>query len=360
MTHHLNHLDTEFSARPNLRYPFGKSFCPEPGEPLEVANGVFWLRVPLPIALDHINLWLLKDDEGWVIVDSGYDAPVCTEVWETVFSRFCAPESVNRIIITHYHPDHIGLAAWLAHRCDCKIHVTQGEYGRYRKIVDRSGEQAAPSIEKFVSELGFSQEQQVIYNQFFSVDKKPAESRVQGEDCVFIQDGDLLTIGGNDWRIVVGNGHSPEHACLYSPKLNVLISGDQALPRISSNISVYFSNQLEDPLSDWLDSCAKLRDQIPVNTLILPSHQEPFYGHELRMQQLIDDHYAQLNRLRIGLVEQHTACSAMPLLFQRELNEGEKLMATGETLAHINYLWHRDEIEKTRLEDGTLVYQMNA
>lgn len=356
----MTHLSTQFAPRPNLRYPFEKGFSPELGVPFEVAPDVFWLRVPLPISLDHINLWLLKDGDGWVIVDSGYDDPICMEVWDKVFAEYCLPETVNRIVITHYHPDHIGLAAWLAHRCNCKIWITKGEFSRYRNLVDRAGEKNSPEIKSFIRQLGFSEKQQDLYTGFFKVDEKPADSRVQESDCEFMQLDDHLQIGNYSWQVVIGSGHSPEHACLYCAELETLISGDQALPRISSNISVYFSNPMEDPLTDWLESCARLRDTIPNDTLVLPSHQEPFYGLDLRMQQLIDDHHAQLNKLRTGIREDLTAKDAYKLLFTRDLDMVEVFLATSETLAHLNYLLHRSELVKKTRNDNVVTYSLAA
>ena len=354
----MNHLSTEFAPRPDLKYPFNKGWNPEPGKPFEVAEGVFWVRVPMPIALDHINLWLLKDGDGWVIVDSGLDDQSCKDVWEIVFDSFLKPELVNKIIITHFHPDHIGLAAWLAGKCDCKIWITEGEFWHYHEIVTRDSEMHAHEVDAFISELGFNRKNIGMYLSFYKMDDKPKESRVQPEQCVFIKEGDELIIGDHTWRIVMGNGHSPEHACLYCPQIETLIAGDQALPRISSNISVYIINKHKDPLGDWLDSCAKLRDEISSDTLILPSHQEPFYGLDLRMQQLIDDHHAQLNRLRLRAAEPTTTDQARRVLFDRELSDFEVLMATGEALSHINYLWHRGELEKTQRDDKVLSYQI--
>ena len=354
----MNHLSTEFSPRPDLKYPFEKGFHPVAGEPFEVADGVFWLHVPMPIALDHINLWLLRDGDGWVIVDSGLDSPVCMEVWDKVFDTFLTPASVNRILVTHFHPDHIGLASWLAHRCDCKIWISEGEFNHYDTIINRDQKSHAIEAKNFVTEIGFPPQFAETYMHFFSIEKKDPLKRVQREMCEFITGGDELQIGDYSWRVVLGNGHSPEHSCFYCEELATMISGDQALPRISSNISVYILNRLEDPLADWLDSCARLRDNIPADTLVLPSHQEPFYGLDLRMQQLIDDHHAQLNRLRLRAVETTTAYQACGVLFDRELSQSETLMATGETLSHINYLWHRDELSKTIADDNSILYKV--
>ncbi|MEM7358392.1 MAG: MBL fold metallo-hydrolase [Pseudomonadota bacterium] len=353
----MNHLSTDFAPRPNLEYPFDRGWHPEPGQPFEVAEGVFWLHMPMPISLDHINLWLLKDDDGWTIVDSGLDTAACKAVWDQVFDGFLSEESVKRIVVTHFHPDHIGLAAWLAHRCDCKIWITEGEFRHYHAILNRDPEQHGKDVRKMVEEIGFEERFVKIYQAGFSVDDKPIESRVLEHMCHFIKDQDELVIGGRSWRVVMGNGHSPEHACLYCPELEVMISGDQALPRISSNISVYIINRHEDPLGDWLDSCARLRDQVPNDTLVLPSHQEPFYGLDMRMQQLIDDHHAQLNRLRLKMAERVNANQARSVLFRRELNDFETIMATGETMAHINYLLHRKEIDQAIAEDKSIQYK---
>jgi glyoxylase-like metal-dependent hydrolase (beta-lactamase superfamily II) len=352
----LNNLSTEFAPRPDLKYPFERGWHPEPGEPFEVAPGVFWLHVPMPISLDHINLWLLRDGDGWVIVDSGLDSPCCKEVWQKVFAGFLQGALVKRIIITHFHPDHIGLAAWLAHKFECKIWITEGEFRHYSEIIHADKKSHAKKALQFIAEIGFDSDVGDRYNNFFSVDDKPEISRVQESMCVFIKDGDELSIGDHNWRVVMGNGHSPEHACLYCEELSTMISGDQALPRISSIVSVYIINRHEDPLGDWLDSCARLRDNIPDNTLVLPSHQEPFYGLGLRMQQLIDDHHAQLNRLRLSMSVPTTVDQARRVLFDRELSIMDVFFATGETLAHINYLLYRDELTKTEMPDKVIKY----
>jgi len=340
----MNQLTTEFAPRPVLDYPFNMRWSPEPGVPFEVTDGVFWLRVPLPIALDHINLWILRDGDGWTLVDSGYDAQICKDVWENVFDGFLTPESVKKIIITHFHPDHIGLASWLALRCQCSILISEGEYRHYESIIQRDPQVFRREASAFISEMGYLPDMVDTFVKFLENDDKPDESRVQEGMCEFIKEGDLIDIDGRNWRVISGNGHSPEHSCLYSEELNTLISGDQSIARISSNVSVYPSNRHKDPLGDWLASCEKLRDVLPADTLILPAHQEPFRGNKERMQQLIDDHHVQLNRLRLAINTPISPVEARAVLFDRELNVIETLLATGETLAHLNYLLHRKEI----------------
>jgi len=352
----LNQLPTELALLPELSYPFGKRWSPEPGDPYEVADGVFWLRMPLPIALDHINLWILRDGDGWTLVDTGYDAQICKDVWDRVFESFIDPIQVKRIIVTHFHPDHIGLASWLALRCECPILISQGEFDHYHSIITRDREQFAIEIDKFIRELGYQADMVDQFTGFFSVDQKPEDARVQESMCEIIADLDEIEIDGRSWQVVSGNGHSPEHSCLYCEELTLMISGDQSIPRISSNVSVYPSNRHEDPLGDWLDSCKKLKLTIPDDTMILPSHQEPFHGNHTRMQQLIDEHHSQLNLLRLAIRAPITALQARHILFARELNTVEKLLATGETLAHLNYLVHRGEVSMHIDDQGVAQY----
>lgn len=352
----MNHLSTEFSAIPPLVYPFEEGWHPDIGEPFEVAEGVFWLRMPLPFALDHINLWLLRDDDGWTIVDSGFDLQVCKDVWDKIFTEFLSPASVKQVIITHFHPDHIGLAAWLARRCDCPVLITRGELEYYRYNLDGDKAQQCQELREFSIELGLSADHQDAYIYFFEAADKPDEARLHPSTCRFISDGDLLTIGDSDWQVVVGNGHSSEHACLYNADKNVLISGDQVISRISSNVGVYLLNRDEDPLGNWLDSCLKIKTMIPRNTLVLPAHQEPFKRIDLRMQQLIDDHHAQLNGLRLKAEQGFNAQGARQILFDRELSDMELVLATSEALAHINYLLHRGELSKSLQDNGAIVY----
>jgi len=352
-------LNQNTTVSAQISYPFKKRWSPEPGQPFEVAEGVYWLRMPLPIALDHINLWLIKDnDDTWTIVDTGYDAPECKAVWEQVFDSFFRPELVSKIIVTHFHPDHIGLAAWLAHRCDVPILISRGEFEHYHSIIHRDADAFKKTTALFANEVGFDEKTAAAFSSFFSNSEKQDKARVKREMCEFIAQDDEITIGQHQWRVISGNGHSPEHSCLYCAELDVLISGDQAIARISSNISVYPSNPNANPLKDWLNSCEKLRDIIPAPTLVLAAHQEPFTNISHRMQTLIDDHHQDLVRLRTALVEKLNTVEARGVLFNRPLNPIETVLATGETLAHINYLLHEGEVSAELNNDGVAYYQI--
>ncbi len=343
-----------------LTYPFGKRWSPEIGQPFEVAKGVYWLRMPLPMSLDHINLWLLKDGERWVIVDTGVDSEECKSVWESVFDSFLDPQKVSKVIVTHFHLDHIGLASWLARRCDCPIHMTQGELDYYRNMIDRDQRQADSKAKQFFVSLGFPERESEKIVSFFSTEEKPTEARVQRDQVLHISEGTLIKIGDRTWRVVTGCGHSPEHACLYSEEDKLLISGDQSLPRISSNVSVFPGNSNLDPLRDWLRSCEKLKQAIPPSALVLPAHQEPFHNNPLRMQQLIDDHLEQLEKLRDKVDSPVSALQASRILFDRELKPADVVLATGETMAHLRYLENEGELVVSRDTEGVQRFSLRS
>ena len=356
----MTHLSKTLALKPELEYPFKRGWAPQPAKPFEVSDGVFWLRMPIPISLDHINLWLLKDGDGWVIVDSGVDHESCKAVWNTVFDEFLAEEQVNKVIVTHFHMDHIGLASWLALRCSCPIYMTRGEFGHYHEIISRDNDRNNDTVLKFFHSLGFDGRTRDAIAEFFKNDDKPQEARVQPEQISYLQEGDQLAIGGKQWEVITGNGHSPEHACLFNRGDDVLISGDQSLPRISSNVSVYPGSGVIDPLGDWIASCEKLKELIPATTLVLPAHQEPFKRNPERMQYMIDDHYAQLIKLKSFLSDKMTALDARRRLFNRELDYVQMVLATGETMAHLRYLTQRNEVVEEADDDGVLWFQATA
>jgi len=338
-----------------LDYPHGKDWAPESGEVQKVADGVFWMRLPLPFSLDHINVWLLEDGDGWTVVDTGVATDAAKAVWERAFEQHMGGRPIKRVIVTHLHPDHVGLAGWLTERFDCMLWMSRTDYLMCRTLASDTGKDAPEVALRFYRAAGFDDASIENYKGRFGrfgsmISQLPENFRR-------VVDSETFEINGRYWQVVVGSGHAPEHLCLYCPGLKVLISGDQVLPRISSNVSVQPQEPFGDPLSDWLGSCEKLRSILPGNLLVLPAHQEPFRGMHTRLTGLIDGHEKGLAKLVDLMDEPKTVPQCFPALFKREINSDLEHLATGETLAHLNCLIGRRMIERTRSDDGIDRYQ---
>ena len=345
-----------------LDYPFSDTL-PEPGQALEVAPGVHWLRMPLPFALDHINLWLLRDEidgrQGWTVVDCGVATDAIRTNWEKVFDTVLDGLPVLRVIVTHCHPDHLGLADWICtggdrKRWDVRLWISLGEYmlGRVMSAGDGSnagGEGAA----RHFARHGLSDEASLdkLRNRtsYYSnlVPSIPRQYRRMRE-------GDALAIGGRTWRIVTGYGHSPEHCALHCDETGLLISGDMVLPRISTNVSVFDIEPEGNPLALYLDSL-KRYETMAADTLVLPSHGKPFRGVHTRIGQLRDHHDARLAEVRAACAEKpQSAADIVPLMFKRQLDMHQLTFAMGEALAHLHLLWLAGELKRTHDADGVI------
>ena len=309
---------------------------PETGSTMPVADGIHWLRMPLPFDLDHINLWLLEDDGGWAIVDSGISSSTSKDIWRKTFDTTMRGLPVKHVIATHLHPDHIGCAGWLTRQFDVDLCMTREEYMLARLLLADTGKPAPDEAIRFYAAAGFSDQALHDYRERFGffgrlVSKLP-------ESYVRIHENDRLAFGEHDWRVLIGRGHSPEHACLYCKDQNLLISGDQVLPTISSNVSVWPTEPTANPLRHWLESLAALRDGIPEDVLVLPAHGKPFRGAHARIDTLIAEHLRQLEILHEHLAEPCRAVDTFGILFGRRVPDSHRTMATGEAIAHINYL----------------------
>jgi glyoxylase-like metal-dependent hydrolase (beta-lactamase superfamily II) len=336
-----------------LRYPLNTR--PEPGETLQVAPGVHWVRMPLPMALNHINLWALEDGDGWTLVDTGMQTAEIAAAWETVLARPMGGKPIKRVVCTHMHPDHTGMAGWLTRRFDCTLWMTRLEYVTCRMLVADTGREAPSDGVRFYKAAGWKPADIEIYKARFGGFGKMVYALPDSYHRV--SDGDHIRIGEHYWHAVIGRGHSPEHLCLYSPDLQLLISGDQVLPRITSNVSVQPTEPEADPLTEWLESLAAIRARVPDNVLVLPAHNEPFHGLHLRIGQLIEGHERSLSRLREALRQPKTAYELFSLLFRRPVNESVLHPATGESLAHLNCLIRRGQAVRRLDEAGVAWYQ---
>ena len=328
--------------RRGLFYPYARR-VPEPGALLEVAPGLFWLRMPLPIALDHINLWVLDDGDGWTIVDTGLNLGGGKDVWRAALAGPLGGRPVRRVIVTHYHPDHLGLAGWLCHKHDAPLLMTRAEY-LLGRVLSLDVADAPPEVAmRFYARAGLPEA---------ALDRMRGDgwgrfSSVMSQMPIGyerLRDGDVLTIGGRAWRVVTGSGHSPEHACLACDELGLLIAGDQLLPRITSNVSVYPTEPRADPLSDWMSSLDKLEALGPLR--VLPAHNEPFDGLTTRTAQLRDHHNRELDALEAFCEAPRTAYESFDTLYGRAIKASETSMAAGEAIAHLHYLEARGRVRR--------------
>lgn len=322
-----------------ITYPFPS--IPDIGQPLEVAPGILWLRMPLPFALDHINLWLLADGEGWTAVDTGIARETIRAAWD----RILEDRKLTRQIVTHFHPDHLGLAAWLEKKTGAPLWMTQGEYTVAQLVLHQIAGYGIPAMLEFFATHGLTGEPLAELER-----RGNAFARGVPEiprNYLRLHHGDRISIDGQSWQVMVGYGHAPEHASLYCAEKGVLISGDMLLPRISTNISAYAAKPFGNPLGRFLDSIEAYL-ALPDDTLVLPSHGLPFRGIRARVAQLQAHHQARCDELLAACadVPKHAA-ELIPVLFARPITDAHQMMfAIGEAVAHLLYLEHRGRLSR--------------
>jgi glyoxylase-like metal-dependent hydrolase (beta-lactamase superfamily II) len=338
-----------------LDFPFAGP--PGPGEAVAVAPGVTWIRMPLPFALDHINLWLLRDDDGWTAVDCGLGLADTRALWERHYASTLDGRPIRRIVATHFHPDHVGNAAWLAARFGCPVAMTSAEFLTAHAVAAEHSGYSVAGIVDFLRRHGLAADH------LSGLERRGNRYRQGAPElpATFerLLDGDTFRAGDTTWRVVEGHGHSPEHAALFSAERGVLVSGDMLLPKITTNISATQTEPDADPLTRFLDSLAAF-DALPPDTLVLPSHGLPFRGIPLRTAELRAHHAARLADL-VAAIEAdggrpRSAADVVPVLFRRELDLQQRFFAMGEAIAHLNHLWRTERVDRRVAADGAVRY----
>lgn len=338
-----------------ISYPLGTR--PDAGETLEIAPGILWLRMPIPFkGLDFINIYLLEDADGWTIIDTAVNTSMVRNLWEKVFDKYLKGKPVKRVICTHFHPDHIGLAAWLTERWNITLSMSMGEWAFGRMLFLEAQPEVPEDVIEFYQRVGLSDEmlqamrdrgydgiRKVVYDYTSSIDR--------------LEEGQILELAGRSWEIIVGCGHSPEHVCLYSEELNMLISGDQVLPRISPHIGVYPAEPNADPLGKFLGSIDKFR-HLPKDTLVLPSHNDVFIGLHNQLDYYENHHNDRLNQLKLTCAAPKKVRELLPVLFGDKIDENNISLAMAEALSHCHYLVGTGDLVRTTGEDGVWRFQM--
>lgn len=317
--------------------------APETGRAAEVAPGVFWIRMPLPFALDHINLWLLKDGDGWTLIDTGIARDEVKDAWNALFAGVMLGGSVKRLICTHFHPDHFGLAGWLTETLAAPLWMTRSEWLTGTMLFNDTEARSADAQVKLFKSHGLDDHRLSALEQ-----RGNAYRRIVTPPPVSyrrIHGGERLRIDDAEWTVIVGRGHAPEHACLFCAGKNVLISGDQVLPKISPNVSLSATEPDADPLSDYLESLESLA-ALPADVLVLPSHDYPFHGLRERIDSLARHHAVRLDRLTEYCEHPRTAAETLEVLFRRKLDGHQIMFAMGESLSHLVHLERSGRVQR--------------
>lgn len=327
----------------------------EPGKLIEIAEGVLWLTMPLPFELDHINLYLIRGDGGWVVVDTGIGTATTKSLWQRIFAQLDGP--IVGVIVTHLHPDHVGLAGWIADTYKVPFCMTQTEYFTARAFA--------------AGRNGATNERDVLYYQRAGLDEVMIEKLTATEGNGYssvvsplpisytrLKDQMELALGDNQWKVMIGRGHSPEHACLYSEQKNILISGDHILPIITPNIGAYSTEPDANTLDDYLNTLPKFKS-LPKDATVLPAHKLPFIGLHERVDTLLAHHHDHLNALVNACEQPQTAVDLLPVLFKRKLSSRNMVFAVAECLSHLNYLLNQGVISRSLNSKGQFEFKAN-
>ncbi|MGB3178231.1 MAG: MBL fold metallo-hydrolase [Albidovulum sp.] len=340
-----------------IDYPY--SVPPEPGQAIELAEGVLWLRLPLPMALDHVNVYAFDEGDSWTLVDTGVNSKRSRSLMEDVMVGPLGGKPVSRVVVTHHHPDHIGLAGWFqAQGAELLTTRTSWLFARMLTL----DEQPLPVAQTVAYWRGAGMNGEVLA-------KRLAQRPFNFADVVApmplgfirLQDGQNLRMGGRDWIVRTGDGHAPEHATLWEVGGNLVVGGDQLLPSISANLGVYATEPMADPVADWLESCAKFQPFARADQLVLPGHKLPFTGLPLRLHQMVENHVGALSRLEEHLAAApRTAVECFVPLFKRSVGEAEYGHALVEAVAHLNHLLLAGRVVRNMQQDGAWLWQLKT
>ena len=339
-----------------LNYPWGDQL-PEVGHAIEVADGLRWVRLPLPFALDHVNVWLVRDTfegrEGWTLIDCGVARDTVKAQWEQVFENCLDGLPIVRVLVTHMHPDHVGLAGWICERWDAPLWMTMTDFfvaNLWTRTAQDKGARGGESAVAYFTKHGLSDEEHLTKIReragYYPSLVTPLPSSYRR-----LVDGEVVRMGSRDWKVIIGYGHAPEHISLYDAGTNIFIAGDMVLPRISTNVSVFDYEPDGNPLQLYLDSLNKY-EPLPADALVLPSHGKPFTGLHERIQQQRDHHRDRLDDVLRACKDGRCAAEIIQVLFNRTLDTHQLTFAMGEAIAHLNTLVARGQLTRRADDNG--------
>ena len=340
------------AMKSNVDYILGER-VPEPASPIEITPGILWIRMPMPMALDHINIYAVDDGDSWVLIDTGLGDPVSIGTWETLLTTSLGGRSISRIIGTHFHPDHVGLAGWLQNKTGANLWMTQLEWLSARQAYLDVEDASSEHMTRFYRQLGLGADELRTYQELGN----DFRSMVTPIPATYtrITPASRFTIGGRDWIPVFGSGHSPDHVTLYCAEDRIMLGGDMLLPRITPIIAVWWQEPEGDPLAGYLEFLGTL-GHIADDVLVLPAHNRPYRELRTRVTDLRDHHAERLEITYDACATPATGRDVMKALFTRELDAFQTRFAIGETAAHINNLLHKGELTRDLDEAGRFRY----
>ncbi len=332
---------------------------PAKGTAREIADGILWIRLSMPLGLDHVNVYALREPNGWTVIDTGLDTKLNRREWAAIMKDDLRGDPILRVVVTHHHPDHVGLAGWFMAQ-GAELLMTRTAWLTARMLT--LDEEPTPSSEAVSFWRGAGMDEALLSKR---LDNRPFNFC----DTVYplplgftrLEEGAVHRLGGRDWVVHLGQGHAPDHATLWCQDAPLVLAGDQLLPSISPNLGVYPTEPMADPVAEWLESCARFETMAREDHLVLPGHKLPYHGLPARLAQLSDNHHGALARLREHLrAEPRTAVDCFAPLFKRQIDEATYGLAMVEAVAHLNHLYHLGEVTREMDARGAWVWQLRS
>ena len=332
---------------------------PAKGTAREIADGILWIRLSMPLGLDHVNVYALREPNGWTVIDTGLDTKLNRREWAAIIKDDLRGDPILRVVVTHHHPDHVGLAGWFMAQ-GAELLMTRTAWLTARMLT--LDEEPTPSPEAVSFWRGAGMDEALLSKR---LDNRPFNFC----DTVYpltlgftrLEEGAAHRLGGRDWVVHLGQGHAPDHATLWCQDSLLVLAGDQLLPSISPNLGVYPTEPMADPVAEWLESCARFETMAREDHLVLPGHKLPYHGLPARLAQLSDNHHGALARLREHLrAEPRTAVDCFAPLFKRQIDEATYGLAMVEAVAHLNHLYHLGEVAREMDARGAWVWQLRG
>ncbi|MEO1240010.1 MAG: MBL fold metallo-hydrolase [Pseudomonadota bacterium] len=336
-----------------ISFPFAHP--PKAGKAVEIADRLLWMRLPLPMALDHINVYAFRDTDGWTVVDTGIGSKTTRALWDNLIAGPLSGAPIVRVLITHHHPDHIGNAGWFQSE-GAELLTSRTAWLFARMLTLDVQDRPLPETLAYWRASGMPAD--MLAN-------RANERPFNFADCVTpmplgftrLAKGDTLEFGGRNWTVRLGQGHAPDHLVLFSDDGEFVLAGDHYLPTISPNLGVYATEPTANPVADWLDSHRALAPYLDDTQVALPGHGLPFQGLPFRSKQLIDNHVSALERVEYFLAEPKTAVDCFKTIFKRDIGPGEYTLALVEAMAHCLALWHAGRVTRHVMDDGRWLFE---